>query len=74
MHRVSQRKFTRLAGCEMQIMRPIFKTEMFIYQSKANVDEKILCGEITYHLDPEIRKLLVNCNFGNDDSTFHPGL
>ena len=31
----------------MEIMRPIFKTEMFIYQSKANLDENILFGNIT---------------------------
>ena len=27
-----------------------------IYQSKANIGEKILLGKITHHLDPEIRK------------------
>ena len=37
-------------------MRPIFKTEMLIFQSKANLDEKILSGKITHHKDPEIRK------------------
>ena len=26
----------------------IFKTRMVIYQSKANLDEKILCGKITH--------------------------
>ena len=46
-------------------MRPIFKTEMLIYQSKANLDEKILFGKITDHLDSEIRKILVNGKFGN---------
>ena len=40
-------------------MKPIFKTEMLIYQSKANLDKKSLCGKITYHLDPEIRTMLV---------------
>ena len=50
-------------------MRPIFKTEIFINQSKANLDEKILfvC------LDPEIRKLLVKGMFRNTDSAFHSG-
>ena len=46
-------------------MRLIFKTEMLIYQSKANLDEKILFSKITHHSDPEIRKMLVNGMFGN---------
>ena len=54
-------------------MRPILQTEMLIYQSKANLDEKILFGRITHHLDPEIREMLVNGNFGSEDSTFHSG-
>ena len=33
-HRVSQKKFTRLEGC--RIMPPIFKTKTLIYQSKVN--------------------------------------
>ena len=57
---MSQKKFTRLAGCEIKSMRPIFKAEMLIYQSQANLDEKILFGMIIHHLDPEIRKMLVN--------------
>ena len=32
---------------------------MLIFQSKANLDEEILCGKITHQLDPEIRKILV---------------
>ena len=54
-------------------MRPIFKTGTFIYPSKANLAEKILFGTITCHLDPEIRKMLVNGNFEKEDSTFHSG-
>ena len=34
---------------------------------------KILFGIITHHLDPEIRKMLVNDKFGNEDSIFHSG-
>ena len=41
-------------------MRPILKTRMLIYQSKAYLDEKILFGKINLHLDPEIRKMLAN--------------
>ena len=44
-------------------MRPIFKTKMLIYQSKANLDEKILFGQIIHQFDPEIRKMLVKRNF-----------
>ena len=39
-----------------QSMRPIFKTEIFVDQSKANFDEKSLLGKITYLLDPQVRK------------------
>ena len=49
----------RSVGCEINGMSPIFKTEMFIYQSKANLDAKNLFRKITYHFDPEIRKMLV---------------
>ena len=34
----------------------IFKTEMLIYQSKANLDENILFGKITHHLDLKVGK------------------
>ena len=55
-------------------MEPIVKTEMFICQSKANLDMKILFSIITHHLDPEIRQMLINGKYGNDeDSTFHAG-
>ena len=40
-------------------MRPIFKTEMLIYQSKTTLDEKHLFGNITHHVDQEIKKIIV---------------
>ena len=43
-------------GYEIKSMRPIFKTAMLVYQSKASLDEKFLFGKITRHLEPEIRK------------------
>ena len=58
----------------MKGMRPIFKNEMLIDQSQANLDEKILLGIIIHHLDPEIRRMLVRGMFGNKDSSFHSGL
>ena len=54
-------------------MWAIFKTNMLIYQSKANLDKKILFGKITHHLDPEIRKMLEGACFGTKNSAFHSG-
>ena len=38
-------------------MGPTFKTELLIYQSKANLDENVLFDKIIHHLDLEIRKI-----------------
>ena len=46
---MSQKKFRRLEGCGIKSMRPIFKTEMLIYQSKANLYERILFDKTIYH-------------------------
>ena len=46
-------------GCGIKSMKPTFKTEMLIYQSKANLDEKILLGNITHFIEPKIRKMHV---------------
>ena len=40
-------KSIRFAGSEIKITRPIFKTLMLMYQSKANLGVKILFGKIT---------------------------
>ena len=64
-YRENQKKFTRLAGCDLKSRRPIFKTESLIYQLKANLHEKILFGKITHHFGQEIRKMLVRGMFGN---------
>ena len=58
----------------MKNMRSIFKNYMFIFHSKANLDEKTLFGKITHHLDPEIKKMQVRGKFGNTDTTFNSGL
>ena len=60
-------------GCGIKSMRPIFKTEMFIYQSKVNFDEKILFGSIPHLTSPEMSKMLEKGMFGNHSSTFHSG-
>ena len=42
---------TPLAVCGIKCTRLILKTEMLIYQSKANSDVKIVFGKITHVLD-----------------------
>ena len=54
-------------------MQSIFKTEMLIYQSRANLDENILFGKITHHTNAEIGKMLVRSMFGNRILHFHSG-
>ena len=54
-------------------MRPILKTKMFMYQSKAYLDEKFLFGKIAQQSDLEISEMMVRCIFGNKDSKFHSG-
>ena len=39
--KVSQKTFTRLLGCEIKHLRAIFKTNIFMYHSIANLDGKI---------------------------------
>ena len=56
------------------MMWPIFKIEMLIFLLKISLDEKISFGEITHHLDLEIRNILGSGMFGNENSTFHSGL
>ena len=48
-YRVNQKKVQAFGGYGMKSMRAIFKTNMLTYQSKANLDEKILFGKITHH-------------------------
>ena len=57
----------------MKSMWPIFNNEMLIYQSKANLDEKILFGGITHHSDPEIKKTSIKVCMGIAKFTFHSG-
>ena len=64
---------TRLGRCDVKSMHLIFKTEMLIYQSRANSDVQILFGKITRLLDPEIRKLLVSGFVWNENSIFSLG-
>ena len=54
-------------------MRQIFKTNMLIYQSKANLVEKMLFGNMTHLKGPEIRKMVERALYGNQNFTFHSG-
>ena len=47
----------------MKSMRPIVRAETLICQSKASLDDKILFGKISHHLDREIRKMHVKGMF-----------
>ena len=40
LYQVSQKNYTRLDGCGIKSMRPIFKTEMLIYHQNAKFEEK----------------------------------
>ena len=48
--------FTRLAGCGVKSMPPIFETEMLIDHPKATLDEKILFGNIPHLIDQKLGK------------------
>ena len=54
----------------MKCLRQIFKIEMLIYWSTADLNGKVL---FHFHPDQEIGKILVVDKFGNKDSTFHCG-
>ena len=57
MYRVSQNKFMRLERYGIENMWLMFKTKMLIFQSKANLDVRILFGNITHLIGPEIKPL-----------------
>ena len=58
------KNFTRSAGYGIRSILPIFKSKMFVSQSKAKLAEKMWFGRITHYLDPEIRQMLVSGMFG----------
>ena len=45
---MSPRKFTGLMGCGIKSMWPIFKTEILIYQSKTNLEVKIVFNRSSF--------------------------
>ena len=47
----------------------MFKTEMLMYQSKANLDVKFLFGKITHLSDPKIRRMPLRSLYENQE--FH---
>ena len=48
-YRISK-KDIRLAGCGIKSMRPIFKTEMFSYQSKADLGENFFGKSLIFKI------------------------
>ena len=67
------KRFMRLAVYGIRSVYVIFKIKLLIYQSKANLDVKILFGKITHYLDPEIKKILVRGMLGNENSASYSG-
>ena len=55
-----------MASYGIQNIWAIFKTKILIFHSKAKLDEKILVGKITHHLDREVRKILVKGIFHSE--------
>ena len=45
-------------------MRMVLKTAMFVYQSKPNLDVKVVFGKITHHFRPIVRKMLLKSSMG----------
>ena len=43
-----------MASSGIRFTQPMFKVEMLILKSKANIDVKILFGKITHLLNPEL--------------------
>ena len=67
---MSQQKVYAFGGLWDKKYETILKTEILIFQSSANFDEKSLFVKITHHLDQEIRKKLVRGMFGNENKPF----
>ena len=63
-YQMSQEKFKRLAGYGIKGMRSVFKTEMLIYKSKANLDEKIFLIKSLVSKTPKISKMSVRGLYG----------
>ena len=51
-------------------MQAIVKTEIFICKTKANLDVKILLGNITHCSYAKIKKILLKSLYGKENSTF----
>ena len=46
----------------------MFNTDMSVYHPKAHLDEKVLFGKISCHIDPKIKKMLGRGFCGNESS------
>ena len=58
-----------LAGYGIKSMWVMLKAKMLSFQSKANLDKKMLFAKITHHFDLEIRKTLIRGMSGNRNHT-----
>ena len=58
LHQVRVKKFRFYMGTRIKSIQLIFKTEMLIYESKANLDVRISFGKAAHLLDLEIRACL----------------
>ena len=56
MYWVSHKKVHAFGGLWNKKYRAISKNKMLIFHSRADLDEKILFGKITHHVEPEIRQ------------------
>ena len=68
-YRVSQKNFKRLTGYGIKSRRLIFKTEVLIHQSKANLDAKNFLVKSHIFEAPKIIKLPLRVFYG--DGEFH---
>ena len=66
---LSLEELSRLANWGMRRMLQPFKPEVFIYQSNANIDLKVLFNTITQHLSPESNKILAKL-YGKENAAF----
>ena len=57
----------------MKNTKAIFKTEILIYKSKANLDVTNLIAKITHHSDIDIRKMLTRSSYGKENSKVDSG-
>ena len=71
---MGQKKIIRLAGCGIISIRSIFMTGMLIYQSRANLHEKILLVTLLIFTTQNLEKRLQGVCMEVEKSKLHSGL